>query len=258
MNLIRKILYTILGKNLYFRLVSRCFLLLYHWGFLKRAKKFNTHYFVKNLINTDDCVIDIGANLGYYTTIFSKSVGANGLVYAVEPIPHYRKILSSNTKRLKNIKIIPFALSNTEGKSKMGIPGKQKYRHGLMKILDKSTADKSNTSFFIETKIPKNLFANIERLDYIKCDIEGHEAKVIPEFRQLIEKFNPIIQIEIEKANFEMIDSLISSLGYKRYIVSDNKLISHKKDKSYNSDLLYIPDYRVIKLTQNNLILKIN
>jgi len=254
MNFIRKVLFIILGKNLYFRLISRCFIGLFQWGFLKPAKKFSTHYKVRQLINKGDYIIDIGANFGYYTTIFARKTGTKGLVYAIEPVPQYRKILLSNTRRLKNIEVIPYALSNSEGKSEMGIPGDKKYRHGLTRILDSNESRGKDMSFTIETKTPDSLFSQLEKLDYIKCDIEGHEAKVIPEFRFLIEKFNPIVQIEIEKTNFELIDSLFCSLGYEAFKVSDNKLIKHEKGSSYNSDLIYLTKNRINYLSQNNLI----
>ncbi|MDX2415668.1 MAG: FkbM family methyltransferase [Bacteroidales bacterium] len=254
MNFIRKILFILLGKDLYFKLISKVFIWLFQLGFLKHVKKFNTHHFVRGLINKGDCIIDIGANFGYYTTIFAKRTGNTGLVYAVEPVAQYRQVLLSNTRKLNNIVIIPFALSDIEGKSEMGIPGDKKYRHGLTRILNSSESKNNKEGYRIETKTPGNLFNHLEKIDYIKCDIEGYESKVIPEFRSLIEKFNPIVQIEIEKTNFGSINDFFHSLGYKAFKVSDYKLIQHNKDGSYNSDLIYLTKNQINQLTQNNLI----
>lgn len=40
---------------------------------------------MKNYIKEGDIVIDVGANIGYFTLLFSKLVGENGKVFAFEP-----------------------------------------------------------------------------------------------------------------------------------------------------------------------------
>ena len=44
-------------------------------------------------------IIDIGANLGYYTAIASHLTGEKGLVVAFEPEPNFFKLLSRNISR---------------------------------------------------------------------------------------------------------------------------------------------------------------
>lgn len=221
-------------------------------GLLRSVSKFDTHHFVPGLINKGDSIIDIGANFGYYTTIFSRNCGESGKVYAVEPVPLYRKILYSNTRKYKNIEIIPFALSDSERSTKMGIPGNKKYRHGLTRIIDQKEINKTEKAIPIETRTPDSLFGSIDRLDYLKCDIEGHESKVIPLFAKLFLKFKPIVQIEIEKSNFDLIDSLLKSIGYNSYYVDKDKLKHYDGSQTYNSDLFYLNKEKYLQVTQNN------
>ena len=54
---------------------------------------------VKKLIKNGDVVLDIGANIGYYTLIFAKLVGNSGKVFAFEPEPENFKILQKNILR---------------------------------------------------------------------------------------------------------------------------------------------------------------
>ena len=52
--------------------------------------------FVKSYIKRNWVVLDIGANIGYFTLIFSKLVGKNGKVFAFEPDPDNFEILKRN------------------------------------------------------------------------------------------------------------------------------------------------------------------
>ena len=238
----------ILGEKPYLRLVSRIFLFLHRSGFLRTFKKFQTHYLVKKLIKKGDTIIDIGANLGYYSSIFATQTGKEGKVLAVEPIPLYRKILISNTRRFGNVDIIPFGLGENSGEATMGIPSKNKFRHGLTRVLDNND-DSQIAGYRVTIKSPESLFSDLPRLDYIKCDIEGYEDKVIPGFQKLINKFTPIIQIELEKSNFDSIDDYLIGLNYKRFIVSGRKLVSLDSSKEYSSDIIYIPGNRVVEFS---------
>jgi FkbM family methyltransferase len=51
---------------------------------------------VKKIVGAGDIVMDIGANIGWYTTLFARLVGESGVVIAVEPIPQTMKILKRN------------------------------------------------------------------------------------------------------------------------------------------------------------------
>jgi FkbM family methyltransferase len=53
---------------------------------------------VKKLIHKGDIIIDIGANLGYYSVLFAKWTGATGKVFSVEPIAMYNKVFNKKQK----------------------------------------------------------------------------------------------------------------------------------------------------------------
>ena len=48
-------------------------------------------------------VLDLGANIGFYTVLFSKLAGKNGKVFAFEPDAKNYKYLEGNTKTLHNV-----------------------------------------------------------------------------------------------------------------------------------------------------------
>ena len=60
----------------------------------KYEERFSTALLAE--IRPGDCVWDVGANVGYYTTRFSRAVGPNGRVVAFEPSPRSYPVLKRN------------------------------------------------------------------------------------------------------------------------------------------------------------------
>ena len=62
----------------------------------------------KNLIKDGDIVLDIGANIGVHTLLFSKLVGKNGYVFAFEPVNEISDHLKMNIalNRIENVEVI--------------------------------------------------------------------------------------------------------------------------------------------------------
>ena len=51
-----------------------------------------------NAIIEGNVVVDVGANIGYYTLIFAKLVEKNWMVFASEPDPDNFALLKKNTE----------------------------------------------------------------------------------------------------------------------------------------------------------------
>ena len=81
---------------------------------------------VKHLIKKGDTVLDIGANIGYYTVIFSRMVGSSGKVLAFEPTKYYWKILKQNLleNKIKNCRVFDFGLSDKNQQLEISLPRK--------------------------------------------------------------------------------------------------------------------------------------
>jgi FkbM family methyltransferase len=245
---IKQTLYKILGVRNYLIVVSRLFFISYSVGFLKKNKTFDCHYFIKNLIREGDHVIDIGANLGYYSRLFAKLVGPKGKVYSVEPVTLFRSILNINTSRYKNTTIIPYALGTEDNKSiVMGIPKSNKYlRHGLTRVLNTNENEPFEFTFDEKMFTPATLFGKLDRCDYIKCDVEGYEIHIIPQLEFLLKPFHPIIQIEIEPVNRKQIGDFLASLSYSAFYLKDELLFPVGENSGrIDGDLFFIPQNRM-------------
>ena len=186
MKLIRKLLVKFIGLKNYLRLVSKIYILIINLGFYK--KKYSELHFIKSVIRKDDSVLDIGANLGYYSFFMAKQINEKGRLIAVEPIPLFVKVWTSNLKRFsrKNIVHHNCALGNENLPSvKMSIPiVNGVVRHGLTKVSAESS--ENEIAFEIPMKIGDELIAKdqLNKLDYIKCDVEGYEQFVIPSLKK--------------------------------------------------------------------------
>lgn len=67
-------------------------------------------------IEQGDIVIDVGANIGEFTTIAAEKAGNEGHILAIEPEPLSLKQLKQNTKHYSNIEIIEGAVMSSEGR----------------------------------------------------------------------------------------------------------------------------------------------
>lgn len=252
MNLLRRLLFSLLGLEKYLDLTSRIFFLAFRMGFLRGNKSYDCHHFVKNMIKEGDVVIDIGANLGYYTKIFASMAGPGGMVYAVEPVAVFRKILSRNTRKHRNVEVLPYALGKESGtRVKMGIPRHSKYlSHGRTHIINDSEA--MNCLYVTEAEMenPSVLFKDLKRLNFIKCDIEGSEAEVIPEFMEIISRFRPILQVETQGENRSLIFRMMMQMHYNCFWVEKTRLNRLEDPDSFcYGDLFFIPSSRTGNFT---------
>lgn len=243
MKFIRKILLKILGLKCFLKLISSIYITLVNKGFLK--KKYPELFYLKEIVKPNDVCIDIGANVGYYSIFLSKIVGRSGKVYAIEPIPLFAEIWKKNVKRSKinNLELYNYALGGTEENVKMGIPEVNGVlHHGMTKIV--STREEKYIKYFeVEMKVPDNLFSNLPKLDFIKCDVEGYESEVFSNMVNTIRKFKPVIQSELSgNENRLKVISILKNIGYNTFILKNNKLEAIEEENwlKVNQDFYFV------------------
>ena len=83
-----------------------------HGAYEKRIVDFFTH-----VVKPGACVLDIGANIGYYTVLFSRLVGDTGKVFAFEPDARNYRVLNENIQLngCTNVVALNIALSDHSG-----------------------------------------------------------------------------------------------------------------------------------------------
>ena len=140
---------------------------------------------VKKHVSKGDFVLDLGANIGYYTLLFAKIVGDSGRVYAFEPDPVNFALLKKNVEvnNYNNVVLVQKAVSNKSEKSKLYLCEGNLADH---RIYDTHNGRKS---IQIETTKLDDFFndKNI-RFDFIKMDIEGAEGGAVQGMRNILKR----------------------------------------------------------------------
>ena len=250
---LKALLYKILGLTGYLKMLQTVFITGYKSGTLKINEKYKWHYFVKKIIKPTDTIIDIGANLGYFSFVFSKLINEKGRLYSVEPVKPYRELLEKLLQKKSNITIYPFALGNSnEGLVKLGMPPflqKLQYlKHGTVTILKDENISVNQIIFESDIRKGSEIFAGLSQLDYIKCDIEGYETVVFPELKPVLEKHKPLVQLETWGEQLPVMLTYFKRLGYTAYNLHKNKLTNCAKlslGEIASSDILFVPQERI-------------
>ncbi|MFN5635275.1 MAG: FkbM family methyltransferase [Flavobacteriia bacterium] len=240
MQRIKKILYKLLSERQYLRVLHRSFYLLYDLKLLKNDKRFKFHYAVKQLIKPEYTVVDIGANLGYFSRNFAR-LANKGKVISIEPVPQFFDILDSFMKRYSHSVRYNVALGIEEGTITMVLPKSNgMIRTGLPHIAESDEEQKQHDTKEVKIVKGSELLSNLDRIDYIKCDIEGYELNVFKEISLLIDRHKPIVQIEIAPKNLDEMSKLFSDLGFVQYGIVNGKIVAENGAQQEEGDYLYV------------------
>ena len=157
------------------------------------------------LTKPGDFVFDLGANFGLFTRFLSESVGAQGRVFSFEPTGDMFGVLSNNCSRLglSNTHLFRTALSDHSGVSEMRIPvredGTLNHYEASLAAVGGSSASSKTVS--VETRTFDDFCTDhlIDRVDFIKCDVEGHELEVLEGARRTLLHHRPTLLIEVNE-----------------------------------------------------------
>lgn len=200
---------------------------------VKDINRYETFYRVKK----DDVVMDAGANHAYLSIYYGKKVGSRGKVFAFEPdkinIVEMEANIALNPD-VKNIQIQEELIWNENTKLEFFEAGtvsssihyKPKNANAILK--DAITID----SFQQREKL--------DRLDFIKMDIEGAEIEAMDGLTEVLEKFKPNFAI----ASYHWVND---EQTYK-------KVEAFFKSKNYPFKTIFYKDGEVITFAGNSVI----
>ena len=209
---------------------------------------------LKQIIKNGDIVVDLGANIGYYTLILAQLVGKSGHVYAFEPDPSNFEILSKNVRENKhdNVTLVQKAISDKNGKVKLYVSKRNLASHRIFDAEDK------RKSIEVDVTTLDEYFQKSKKLvKFIKMDVEGAEGAAILGASKIIEDSkNLVIMMEyfpkwIKKFG-DVPEEILKSLVEKKF-----KLFNiNAENKKLDSILItnFVEEYNEQKKNYTNLL----
>lgn len=164
-------------------------------------------------------MFDAGANIGAYTLAASRAMYGWGEVIAVEAQERLFYALAGNItlNNLSNARAIWSALSDKKGTIDIPVPDyNQPASYGSLELIQTQDSENIGQTLTNYQTVPSITIDSLklDRLDYLKIDVEHMEEIVLTGAKKTIKKTKPLIQIEVLKSDKEQIKSFVESLDY--------------------------------------------
>ena len=182
---------------------------------------------VRGRLSPGDTMVDVGANIGWFTMLGASCVGPTGRVLAVEPNPESCRLVeqSAAANGFGNVSVVAAAASEHSGAAALETDGS----NGRIVPLDAGLAESMACSYVVPLRRLDDLVAEagLSSLALVKIDVEGAEPFVVGGGRESILRWHPTVVCEFSpvllRGNFgsDPADYLkeLRSLGYELSVV---------------------------------------
>lgn len=186
--------------------------------------------FVQKAVTPGSVAVDLGANIGQFTVLLARAVGPSGKVYAFEPSPRERQVLSENVRLngFSNVVVEGFAVGERDGDGVLHLAHPS--QSGFNALGDIHRQDLSSGE---RTQVEVVAFDSywerkgMPRLDFIKVDVEGSELKFLEGAARTLGRYRPTLLMEfsdltLAKFNHRTRDlrAALDRLGYELFALS--------------------------------------
>lgn len=199
-------------------------------------------------------VLDVGANIGYLSSVAADGVGPSGQVHAIEPIPLYFRRLQRLASLNPGYRIYPldFAAGSEEGMSTISVSNDGNIGWNTLV-----------PGFMPETQIEERVLVRIRPLDaylqeiglrevhFIKIDTEGFEFPVLQGLCNCLQNHRPTVLCEVAPTAYPLLGT--SLLELKRFLRSYRYRITDLDRRMFEierlertTNVLLLPDERKV------------
>jgi FkbM family methyltransferase len=182
-----------------------------------------------SLVKRDDVCCDIGANLGFFSTLLACMAGPGGSIYAFEPVPGNAAAIAKNARlnRQANVKVLPIALSCVDGRGELlladHVGGAVLASAGTPPDLaGRMAVDTARLDTLVEHQV-------IKPPNVVKIDVEGAELQVLQGMQRTLRRWAPAIVLELDDETAAACErkaaacrSFLHEIGYRTEILPDS------------------------------------
>lgn len=147
----------------------------------------------RNRLRAGMHVLDIGANVGWYTMLSASLVGSSGSVTAIEPNPDTAKLLEASRRANAFANVILLQVAAGRAQGLLVLHGS--YGNAMTSAVPDAAAalisSRTVPSFRVDDLIPRNT-----NIDFVKIDVEGAEYNALLGASDLIRRCHPTIVSE--------------------------------------------------------------
>lgn len=184
---------------------------------------------LEDFLDPSGVLVDVGANTGIYTIKAAKHFSNDGgIVLAIEPFPDVLASLFHSVKsnHFNNVRLRNFCAGHITGAAMLWMNNNKPNKFSLLK--------REESASYLSTLMVAldDLFEweGLQRLDYLKIDVEGAEQEVLDGGKKIIRQYRPIIQIEvnINDVTLDMTDYSVFQAPHsanKVYIPNENSKV---------------------------------
>ena len=192
------------------------------------------------LIRPDDIVLDVGANIGCTSILFSKLAAK---VYSFEPSPTTFRFLQQNLSAAGASNVLAFNCGLGSRASTETLTFAPNNRSGGF-VSNKLQLDAGHQTEVITIADGDSFLAaqNVERVDFIKIDVEGFELEVLAGLSSVLQRHRPVVVLEMNHWCLnafqritvpEFLDKLLAFFPVLYAVNGDELMNLHDADQRY-------------------------
>lgn len=208
------------------------------WKGLFKTFENDTGWIWMQLSPASEVIFDIGANTGIYSLV-AKTLNSSSKIYAFEPSMHtYSRLVNNNSINGFDIECEQLAISDKNTSQIFyDVPNANQMSASLSPDKLKNWEGYSGESleYVVETVTLENYIEthDINRIDLMKIDIELHEPEAIQGLGLYLQKFKPVILIEVlTESVAEQLNNLIDLEQHFIFHLEGENRATRKKDFS--------------------------
>jgi FkbM family methyltransferase len=185
-------------------------------GYLLGTSEPEEQAFLANHLAAGDVFYDIGANIGFHSTLAARLVGPTGRVYAFEPHQESADAAAANAARngFSHVSVMAAAVSRSEGRLRFASGVNSAHHH----LAEDSEPGIEVEVVAIDTWVVSE---GARPPTVILIDVEGAEMDVLAGMRETLIKHRPLVCCEIHWLGKRFLDFCQENLADVGYTVTN-------------------------------------